>query len=475
MYESRFPICLLFLMWCVLSKGVKYYTLKTTSIVNGHKYEESITQPWFRVEHAPHVKLNASVVDDHHAPIGIIRLQVPEEFKNDDPPNKWPQPFADYLHCLDLLCLCPLYNGRTIDGRCRLPNGEWLQKAIRKEYRLLTNEERNRYVSVLNILKTNGIYSQLHKIHKFNGVHSGPAFLPWHREFFKRFEIVLRYYDPNIALPYWDSTIDNHLDDPTQSTMFSKYLLGDTNSDGEVINGPFGHWTTADGRLHISRSFNSVEGGELFNEPRIDFVMNITDVKYILTNSLPTENCANYTLDDRFLEFSHDYVHTFIAGDMFDRFTSGNDPILFLHHSFVDLIWELWRKKAQTRWERENDYPPNNINCSASYHFSDYPMPMQEPFVNKDGLSNKYTDYLYEYAPRPSCTMVDTDCHSEYLFCNTKDEYEPVCVAKVKLGGQCAGFAGQDVCYKGSCVDGYCKLKIDGIMLDQVSPMFPLM
>ena len=32
---------------------------------------------------------------------------------------------------------------------------------------------------------------------------------------------------------------------------------------------------------------------------------------------------------------------------MFDTQTSGNDPLFFFHHSFVDFIWEMWRQSHQ--------------------------------------------------------------------------------------------------------------------------------
>ena len=34
--------------------------------------------------------------------------------------------------------------------------------------------------------------------------HQRPAFLPWHREYLRRYELALQEHDPNVTLPYWD-------------------------------------------------------------------------------------------------------------------------------------------------------------------------------------------------------------------------------------------------------------------------------
>ena len=39
--------------------------------------------------------------------------------------------------------------------------------------------------------------------------HRRPAFLPWHREYLRRYELALQEHDPGVTLPYWDWTVDN--------------------------------------------------------------------------------------------------------------------------------------------------------------------------------------------------------------------------------------------------------------------------
>ncbi|KIH68244.1 hypothetical protein ANCDUO_01423 [Ancylostoma duodenale] len=151
--------------------------------------------------------------------------------------------------CMDLACLCRFLNG-TFTSKCVLPNGEELKKAVRKEYRMLTDEERERYHTALKTIKANGEYDRLSWIHTRSmwspAAHGGPGFLGWHREFIKRYEIALRTVDHKVALPYWDNTLEERLHHKKDSILWSERMMGVADEDGYVRKSPFGRWQTTD-------------------------------------------------------------------------------------------------------------------------------------------------------------------------------------------------------------------------------------
>lgn len=359
--------------------------------------------------------------------------------------------------CMDLGCLCTYLRGvGQPGGGCTLPNSRPLTKAIRKEYRMLTDDERRRFHSALIQLKNSGEFDKMALIHAqfatSGGAHSGPAFLPWHREFMKRMEIALRQIDPSLALPYWDSTMDGLLPDPKDSVMWTDELMGSADSSGAVIGGDFANFRTFQNHPRITRKV--AEKGSTYKESEIDYTLQQNSIEKILAYTAPQQGCL-YKADYNAPEYTHGNVHVFVGGDMYDPYTSGNDPIFYLHHSFVDYLWELYRQRKQTRYDRENQFPPDNQVCSTAAHFGSAYMRPFEPLRNVDGLTNKYTDNLYEYAPRPTCHSGPT-CGSRFLFCD-RSHGAPRCVAMARVGGRCDGFYnGELVCYNGYCANGRC-------------------
>ncbi|KAM3722889.1 putative tyrosinase-like protein [Dirofilaria immitis] len=390
-----------------------------------------------------------------------IRIQppgIPEHLRPGTViPGSRGQVASNPYDCMTLTCLCPYFMGSiNSQNQCVLRDGQIITMAYRKEYRMLTEDERLRYHNALNVLKRNGEYDRLGRQHQSvagrGGAHSGPGFLPWHREFIKRFEIALRLIDPSVSVPYWDSVLDSHLPNPRDSIFFSPIFMGETDFFGNVINGPFAYWNTIDGRNAILRNLG--QEGQLFKEWSLVQVMQQNSIQNILAYTAPMRGCP-YPVNFGALEYSHSNVHLWVGGHMKPPEQSTSDPIFYSHHAFVDFIWELWRQNVQPSWARETAYAPDIAACADPQHFS---YSLMRPFFtlyNRDGLSNMYTSQMYRFSPRPSCSIEIPTCGSPYLFCDTRGF--PHCVSKIKLGGLCIGFERFDACFNGVCQMGRCR------------------
>ena len=57
---------------------------------------------------------------------------------------------------------------------------------------------------------------------------------------------MLRKIDPTVALPYWDSTLDEPLPRPADSVIFTHHFMGSVydTTNGYVMDGPFWNWAT---------------------------------------------------------------------------------------------------------------------------------------------------------------------------------------------------------------------------------------
>jgi hypothetical protein len=176
----------------------------------------------------------------------------------------------------------------------------------RKSYQDLTTIERDRLVQALYHVKSIGIvdqYAAEHEMHFSHGIHQSSHFLPWHRDFIRRFEDALRTYHPAVTLPYWNSVADRSPSDPLWDNAF------------------LGQFDSAWG---LDRALGS--------------------------DTLPSENQMNTALGqgayDAFwpdLEANvHNAPHRWVEGQMGGRASPG-DPIFYLHHCWIDLLWAQWQ------------------------------------------------------------------------------------------------------------------------------------
>ncbi|CAO4360639.1 unnamed protein product [Caenorhabditis nigoni] len=444
-----------FLCFVCLGTAVDAYVTVTKYTIGNKTYYEKFEQPWFRHMHYDHDPVEASEKEES----AFGKHYVPEDDVFIAP--DWSAHEMKYMSCLNRTCVCGYFKGNVKNGECYLPSGQLLKRAVRRELRSLRDEDRRMIEDAWNAMKKSGLYNKIGRVHKYSGVHSGPAFTLWHREFLKRLELALRDHmrNPDFGLPFWDSTLDSLLPEPKDSIIFSELFLGEVDDKGMVKNGPYHNWETMEGRAQIFRNFGEDESGEMLNDARVDWLINNPDINMILGATMPLTTCPmNHTLDARMLEFSHDYVHFFVNGDMSKSYSSSNDVCFVYHHGMIDWIFENWRQNMQSREEREKDYPKSDERCFPFWHNGDNSMPLLQPLKNKDALSNGYTDFMYEYYPRSTCSKEKPDCHSPYLFCYIppNDEHPPSCVSKVRRNGVCKGFEDWPICYWGQCVNGKC-------------------
>ncbi|KAL6723648.1 hypothetical protein Aduo_018629 [Ancylostoma duodenale] len=190
--------------------------------------------------------------------------------------------------------------------------------------------------------------------------------------------------------------------------MFSPYLMGSVRS-GTVTDGIFGNFVASSGRT-TRRSLDQWNGQvTLFSFSDIADIINNQGVNDLLGATAGGNGCPRVL--DTNIELVHGDVHVWVGADMQQITTSTNDPIFSLHHSFIDSIWEQWRQLRQTRSQRESQWNTGPSSCYSSAHQFNAAMVPFTGLTNRVGLSNAYTDYLYTYAPYPSCS---NGCNSAY-------------------------------------------------------------
>jgi len=176
--------------------------------------------------------------------------------------------------------------------------------------------------------------------HKQQQVHSqGPAnrhhtaaFLPWHREFVNRYEVLLQEFDPTVKLLYWDWTTD-----PENST-------GGTNLFTSGATGFMGASGRGTGGTSMALPFLP----PLSPPPAV--------TRNLSPNTTPPADPDTAVLGaGPFPSFrtkvestpNHDSSHGYIGGGGAMSFVnlSTQDPFFFLLHGNVDRLWAQWQRE----------------------------------------------------------------------------------------------------------------------------------
>jgi len=254
---------------------------------------------------------------------------------------------------------------------------------VRRNARTLTAEEWGRFVRAVHAMKdlpslydpsinAYDYYVRLHLGAYYDETmpaHMAAAFLPWHRQLVLMVEQDLRRTEPDVTIPYWDWTVDGGRD----SYLWTDAFMGGEGDPADrwiVKTGPFrqGMWRLAfidpasldqDGTIFdLQRHFGVyVSGGEVQSTmPTADDIAaalaipvydvapwdDMSDSARSFRNNL--EGFRRRPDGSRLPAENHNRVHNWVGGAMSEG-ASPNDPVFWLHHSFIDLLWAEWQRR----------------------------------------------------------------------------------------------------------------------------------
>ncbi|XP_061162758.1 tyrosinase-like protein 1 [Saccostrea echinata] len=240
--------------------------------------------------------------------------------------------------------------------------------------------------------------------------HGGPAFIPWHRIYLLLLETAC-----GTPIPYWDSTVDHDMMDPTRSMIWSDMFFG--NGDGEVMTGPFQSLRTILGDS-IIRNIGTGDSS-LFTKEGLAAVLSRRRYEEIVE---PKQG-AEYVFS---LEGHHNGPHVWVGGHLSLTNTAAYDPIFFNHHAFIDHVYEIFRQQQlRSGINPIMDYPTMTPPGHAANDLIDF-RPYAQPLRNIEGLS-RFIANLVRYEPLPTC---QNRCNrSPHLFC---DQVRFVCVSRAR-------------------------------------------
>ena len=300
--------------------------------------------------------------------------------------------------------------------------------AYRKNQRSLTAAEKKRFIDALLALKAEkktgaplNTYDQFVKDHDdaMNGGygHMGPAFLAWHREYLRRFELELQRISPpepstggdELGLPYWDWSIDQA---PPSWPFTADFLGGDGSGEThKVMDGPFaydkGKWPLTVFPQHIVEASDRSEYlRRQFGADPDSSLPSMDDVRTTLAatpfDDAPWSDMSLSGFRNKLEGFRwdmqkneglpsqmHNRIHRYIGGTMGPP-TSPYDPVFWLHHCYADKLWADWQRLHPN----EPGYLPDGP-APKGHNLKDVMAPWNDK-APKDVLNIRVLSYYYE-------------------------------------------------------------------------------
>eukprot|EP00178_Gracilaria_changii_P016584 TRINITY_DN47817_c0_g1_i1.p1 TRINITY_DN47817_c0_g1~~TRINITY_DN47817_c0_g1_i1.p1 ORF type:complete len:512 (-),score=86.53 TRINITY_DN47817_c0_g1_i1:162-1697(-) len=246
----------------------------------------------------------------------------------------------------------------------------------RREIRDMTPQQRREWQQAMKALMEDrnaegeSEWDRLVKLHMdfSDEAHGGSYFLPWHRLFLLRLENALREKQAGLALPYWDWSIDAA--DAATSRIWNADMAGGARRTNQPIQN--GEFQGIEGRYPNShtvlRNFNSGTSGDMQS--------------FWGTNALENlMNAPNFGDFSDGIEAAHALPHVYVGGDMQGTWSAPNDPVFYLHHAFVDRLYEMrQQRRGRNDFGGTHDFSGGPQTAQAGHTFGAFGVPASRAF-----------------------------------------------------------------------------------------------
>lgn len=289
---------------------------------------------------------------------------------------------------------------------------------IRRNHRDMTPAQKSAFIDAILRLKNNvdsvlrpgqqSRYDDFVQIHKNSmglgtplvpNPHRTPLFYPWHRILIRQFELALQAAtdDPSITLPYWNWQLTG-ADNPFTSNFMGGN--GDGTQDQRVTSGPFSRersdfevkvWDEGVGNTGLRRDLGAT--GSLPTPEAVISALNLTPYWREASSETDQGGWENHSETEL-----HNPVHAWIGGNMREA-SSPNDPIFFLHHCYLDLLWERWKHQhPNTPSFPSPDGEPNGVSDTILvFNPANEPAPWAPTYTVQQTIYTEELDYRYQY------------------------------------------------------------------------------
>jgi len=215
------------------------------------------------------------------------------------------------------------------------------------------------------------------QVHQFGppNRHGTSAFLPWHREFINRYEVLLQEANPLVTLLYWDWTTN-------PSGFFNSSFMGASGSGpGSAPIGPPFH-PPAGPTLSPPPVLRNLGGG---GAPA---PTTTTDASIMAVPFYAPPNGLNVAIEGN-PSHPHNWSHVYIGGDMSSIASAAEDPFFFMLHGNVDRLWAQWQRNpaSLTRLDPATAYDADSGNPNITTNMAPWDgtgTPIQ-PWTPADG------------------------------------------------------------------------------------------